>query len=908
MQLEEVWLEQGLHRDPDRLNELVKREIALAGERNEPLDAILLGYGICSHGTVGVSSDTYRIVVPRAHDCITLFLGSRERYLDEFSRAPGTYWFTPGFISGRMQPGMSEKYAGVYRQFEENFEAYRERYGDEETAKYIIDNQEQAWIKNYSRGAYVESGLPGGDALRRKARKFCEARCWRFEEVHGDLGLVLDLISGKWDPERFLVLEPGESLAIGGIDEVITARGGNRGEEIPFGDDYERHYLFDGDYRETITTSALPEGSADLVLGIDAGGTFTDAVAVSLRERRVLAAGKAPTTHHDLAIGIRNALLTLPEHYRESAGRLAISTTLATNAIVEEKGSRTGLILIGYDEDVAARVTVGSGDLKLRVPGKHDIYGLEIEPLDEASLLEAARTLREKGMEALAVSSYMGTRNPEHETRACALLRERFDLPLALGHELTDDIDSVRRAHTVLLNARLLPVITALIDSLQTVVYELGMPADVRLVTTEGALMNTREARERPVRMILSGPAASVEGVRFLTGIPSCFLADMGGTTTDIAAIENGSARRSGRGATVGRYPTSVQATDIRTLGLGGDSAVRWEHNRVQVGPRRAVPVSVLAENHPSIRGQLEDLRGFNASDYGLVQPGTLYLLVREPESRSGLTDREQRILDVLAGGPVSEVELARALSYPYYSLIGAERLEELGLIRRGGLTPTDLMALEGRVNRWDAEAAGLMLDLFLDRSRLSREEFTRRVWAEVHRLAAASVLTEAISGNGDRTFPGCTFCESTFGTDGPVEVSYRLKKPLVGIGAPARLMLDGLDAHLRADTVFPQWGEVANAVGAASSAGGLHIDLLILPDGKGRFLLYSPEGMQQFRKLNDAKNEAIRLVRETALQYARRMEYETFTLDIRVKDRSAPSAFAGEIYIDTGVVGKMRY
>ncbi|MHB9028599.1 MAG: hydantoinase/oxoprolinase family protein, partial [Candidatus Latescibacterota bacterium] len=599
---------------------------------------------------------------------------------------------------------------------------------------------------------------------------------------------------------------------------------------------------------------------------------------------------------------------TLPESLRANAGRLAISTTLATNAIVEEKGSRTGLLLIGYDEDVAARVTIGSGDLKVCVPGRHDIFGLETGPLDEDALIRESDGLLARGMEALAVSSYMGTRNPAHEIRAFRLLRERFNIPVALGHELTDDIDSVRRAHTVLLNARLLPVIAALIDSLQAVVRELGMPADIRLVTTEGSLMNVSEARERPVRMILSGPAASVEGVRFLTGLPSCVLADLGGTTTDIAIIEGGSARRTGRGATVGRYPTSIHATDIRTLGLGGDSAVRWERGRVLVGPRRAIPACVLASEHPGIREELARLRGYNASDYGLVQPGSFFVPVRRPESPSGLTERERDILAILENGPVSQVQLAHLLSYPYLSLLGTERLEELGLIRRSGLTPTDLMMLDGSVDRWDCEAAGLVLDLFIERSGLPRAEFVRRIWAEVHRLAASSIITEAFSGNGDQVFPGCHFCEGAFGTDGPLEVSYRLKSPLVGIGAPAHLMLKGLESHLRAETVFPPWAEVANAVGAGAGAGGMHIDLSIIPDGKGRFLLYAPEGMQVFRKLDDAKSEALRLAKETAQEYARRMGYERFALDVRVRDRSAPSAFSGDIYIDTGVVARMRY
>jgi N-methylhydantoinase A/oxoprolinase/acetone carboxylase beta subunit len=910
VRLEEVWLEQGLHREPDRLNTLVREAIAAAEKADEPLDAILLGYGVCSHGTIGVSSAKYRIVIPRAHDCITLFLGSKERYLEEFSKAPGTYWFTPGFINGKMQPGMSEKYAGVYKQFEEQYETYRDRFGGDDLARFIIEHQEQAWIRNYSRGAYVASGLPGGDALRKKAQRFCEARNWTFEEVAGDLSLVLDLISGNWDDERFLVLEPGESIALGGVDDVITAKGARPKEDFAFGGEYERRYLYDGAFFETDSEDGfVPEGS-DVVIGVDAGGTFTDAAVVSLRDRRVLDAGKAPTTHHDLGIGIRNALLTLPERHRKEAGRLAISTTLATNAIVEEKGSRTGLILIGYDEDVAARVAVGSGDIKAIVHGKHDIYGMEIEPLDEESLLGTAGSMIASGMEALAVSSYMGTRNPAHEMRAFALLRERFDVPVATGHDLTDDIDSVRRAHTVLLNARLLPVIAMLIDSVRAVVGELGMTADVRLVTTEGSLMNPSEAKDRPVRMILSGPAASVMGVRFLTDLESCVLADMGGTTTDIAVIENGSARRTGRGATVGKYATSIHATDIRTVGLGGDSIIRWERERVLVGPRRAVPLCTLASGHPEVKEELARLKGFSASDYSLVQPGTFFVLSRMPENGSGFSERERDMLAILARGPVSMVELSRLLAYPYFSLLGTERLEELGFVRRSGLTPTDIMVALGQLDRWDRDAANLILELFLERSGIPAHEFIRRVWAEIHRIAASAVITEVLSNDGtaNRSFPGCGFCERTFGNPGALEVSWRLTRPFVGIGAPARLMLDGLDGHLAADTVFPEWGEVANAVGAASGAGGMHIDMMVMPDGKGRFLLYSPEGMFAFRKLDDAKDEAVSLARECALRYAERMGYSRFGLDIRVRDRSAPSAFGGDIYIDTGVVARMRY
>jgi len=409
--------------------------------------------------------------------------------------------------------------------------------------------------------------------------------------------------------------------------------------------------------------------------------------------------------------------------------------------------------------------------------------------------------------------------------------------------------------------------------------------------------------------MVMSGPAASVEGVRFLTNVDSCVLIDMGGTTTDIAVIEGGSARRTGRGTIVGRYKTSIHATDIRTIGLGGDSRIAWERGRVFVGPKRIIPMCVLAAEHGHIMERLESLRGYSGSDYGLVQPGTFYIIRRLPARQSFLSDRERFILNFLDEGPLSEVDLAHRLGYPYYSLLGLEHLERMGIIITCGLTPTDIMAFEGKLTMWDRSASACLLELYTERTGIPVDEFIERVHTEILRLASSALITEAISGNGDLTFPGCRYCHDTFGTEGAVEVAYRLKPVLVGIGAPTRHMLNGMERFLETGKkIFPKWGEVANAVGAASGAGGMHIDMSIVPDGRGRFLLYSPEGKFTFRTLDDAKSEALRLSRECARTYTRQMGYKQFRLDIRVKDRSAPTAYAGELYIDTSIVSTLKY
>ena len=904
-----VWLEQALHREPARLNTLLKEEIEKTEKEGGEYDAILVGYGLCSGGVVGVKSDRYKIVVPRAHDCITLFLGSKERYLDEFSKAPGTYWYTPGFISGKFQPGMSEKYGGVYHEYEENYEKYLQKFGDPDLAKYVIDSQEQAWIKNYSRGVYVNSGLREGPALKKKSIEFCKERGWSFEEVKGDFTLLTDLVSGRWDDERFLIFEPGETLVIGGVAEIITTDKVEK-ETFAVGGDYEESYIYSAGYELWNTNEPFKiDSSRDIVIGIDAGGTFTDAVIVSLHEKKVLAAAKSPTTYHDLSVGVRNVLLKLPDKLLKHAQRLAISTTLATNAIVEEKGSRTGLILIGYDEYTYSNVTIGAGDIKGVVGGLHNIYGMEIEPLDEKGLMELADSMLKKGVESLAVSSYMGTRNPAHEISALRILKEKYGIPVVSGHGLTNDLDSIRRANTVLLNARLLPVIDRLVGSIESVVKELGLTGDVRIVTTDGSLMNSNEARETPVRMVLSGPAASVMGVRFLTDIDSCVLVDIGGTTTDIAVIEGGSARRTGRGAYVGRYKTSITATDIRTVGLGGDSCIKWVNGRLTVGPQRALPVSVLCIEHPEIKGRLKALASFKGSDYGLVQPATFYRLVRNPENLSFLNNREQLVVRFLKNGPLSEVELAESLNYPYFSLLGLERLQELGIIIRSGLTPTDIMVHEGIFKGGDKGAADILLDIYAQNSGIPSAGFISMAWKEIHKLCLSAVLTEELTVNREEdSFPGCRFCEQLFVQDGPVEISYTLKTAIVGVGAPSRDMLTGIDSFVKAKKMFPKWGEVANAVGAASGAGGMHIDMQIMAEGKGRYVLYSPEGMFTFRTLDEAKSEALELSKKCAENYALKMGYQKFALSIKIHDRIAPTTFDNDVYIDTTVVAAMKY
>jgi hypothetical protein len=197
----------GLHSTPAELRERLQQEIREADELN--YDYVLLGYGLCSRGTADLSACGTPLVIPRAHDCITLFLGSRDRYQKEFVDNPGTYYYSSGWIErgdGEVRQGFIEESKEIARKA--RFEDYKAKYG-EENAQYLIE-QESQWLANYSRAAYIEMGTGPSDQYRQFVRRISESRGWSYEEIPGDASLIVRLLNGDWD-EDFLIVPAGAS-------------------------------------------------------------------------------------------------------------------------------------------------------------------------------------------------------------------------------------------------------------------------------------------------------------------------------------------------------------------------------------------------------------------------------------------------------------------------------------------------------------------------------------------------------------------------------------------------------------------------------------------------------------------------------------------------------------------------
>jgi hypothetical protein len=196
-----AYLEQGLHNTPDRLRAGLQEQIAAAS--GKPFDAILIGYGVCSNGIVGLRADSIPLVIPRTHDCITFLLGSKERYREYFDKHPGTYWYSPGWIDCSDMPGPDR--------IEKTFRAYCEKYG-EENARYLMERMED-WYRKYDNVAYVDLGFADTTPFKEFARHCAHALGWKYEELRGEPSLIRRFLAGQWNGEDFLVVSSGQEVA-----------------------------------------------------------------------------------------------------------------------------------------------------------------------------------------------------------------------------------------------------------------------------------------------------------------------------------------------------------------------------------------------------------------------------------------------------------------------------------------------------------------------------------------------------------------------------------------------------------------------------------------------------------------------------------------------------------------------
>ncbi|SPH23691.1 Acetophenone carboxylase gamma subunit [Defluviimonas aquaemixtae] len=599
------------------------------------------------------------------------------------------------------------------------------------------------------------------------------------------------------------------------------------------------------------------------LLGVDTGGTYTDAVILDEGEDRVVASAKSLTTRPDLAPGVGRAIDAAIAKAGVAAGEVAmvsLSTTLATNALVEGQGGRVALIFIGFEEAELGRAGLTEalkGDPVIRLAGGHNHGGAEVTPLDLARL-ETEITALGPDITGFAVASSFATRNAAHEHAARDLIRARTGKPVTCSNELSAGLNGPRRALTAVLNARLIGMIDRLIAACEAHMEALGIDAPLMVVRGDGALVSAELARDRPIETILSGPAASIAGASWLTGETDALVSDIGGTTTDICLLKDGKPAIDPLGARVGAFRTMVEAVAMRTTGLGGDSEVHLLEGLTtgfRLGPRRLVPVALAARDYPDlVHGALD---AWLSQDAVGEHDGRFALPMWRGLPPEGLTGREGAVVERLIAGPARLADCVRTR----LELPALTRLVARGHVMLSGVTPSDASHVLNRLDSWDATAARKAVTLFArrrngrgDRIAAGPEALAESIIDQLTAQTVDCLLEAAFSedsrdwGEAPETLARHSLTRA--GLDrhsGVIRIEARLGVPVIGLGASAPSYYGAVGERLGTRMVLPEHAGVANAIGAVVGQIAMHAEGIVTSPGPGLFSAHLPEGPKRF-------------------------------------------------------------
>jgi N-methylhydantoinase A/oxoprolinase/acetone carboxylase beta subunit len=610
-------------------------------------------------------------------------------------------------------------------------------------------------------------------------------------------------------------------------------------------------------------------------IGIDTGGTYTDAVVYDFTAQKILATAKALTTRQDLSVGILEALDKLPPELLRSAQLIALSTTLATNACIEGKGGRAKLVFLGGDTKI-----INESGGKYGLPPAEDIYLQEsytkfsglIEREPDWERFKAGVAAQFKHLDGAGILEIYAMKNGAVlEKKAKELFQSIHNIPVVCGHELFSDLNCLQRAAGTLLNAGLFPVIQEFLGAIKKAMGERGIHAAVVIVRSDGTLMSEEFASLRPVETLLCGPAASIAGGTWLSRAVNCVVIDMGGTTTDMALVKDSIPVKAEEGISVGKWRTFVQGFSIKTFGLGGDSAVHYDESRVFLEDYRILPLCVAAAAHPSVITGLRELVDSRTPHDKYLHEH--YLRIRDISDGERYTDREKRFYEALRGGPRILRDAAAAAGTDMYNLQVARLVKE-GVVQICGLTPTDIMHIRGDFSAYSVEAARLGAEYVAFNLGISVEELCDRVYDEVKRKIYINVVKILLENqdkhymkNGiDREaerFILQSYESAKRGHRGkPVSLAFTTDYALVGIGAPIRIFLTDVAKLLGTQAIVPEHHEVANALGAV--VGNIYVSYPISihpnyhPGGIASYTVFGFTGNQSFTTLAEAERFAV--------------------------------------------------
>lgn len=648
-------------------------------------------------------------------------------------------------------------------------------------------------------------------------------------------------------------------------------------------------------------------------IGIDTGGTCTDAVIYQFEEKQILASAKTATTKEDLSSGIGNVLDLLPADLIGQAEVVALSTTLATNACVENKGGRAKLIFFGVKPENVSRVGREYGltldDSLIFIDSKTKPNGEVIKEPDWNLFRENLHNWLADCDAVGVVELFAQKSGAEMEKRARDLIRQEFDIPVVCGYSLFSERNIVKRGASALLNARLISVIQEFLDAVKKALKDRNITAPFVIVRSDGSLMTGKFTALHPVETLLCGPVASVMGAMELADERNSLIVDIGGTTTDIAFVKGGKPKRAETGVRIGGWDTFVKGLFVDTFGLGGDSGVAVsEKDTVMLEEERVMPLCMAASAHPRLIRYLE--RENESGTRMLNQQKNIYLRIKDISQSTFYTEKEKQIAEFMSE-PHSLEEIKKTWN-EVILVNNVERLVREGVLIRCGLTPTDIMHVNGDFNRYDKRASVLGTEIMARALLMSAKELAAAVYDEFKRKLYFNIVRILIEdayprihelgiGESIDILIQDAYERAKTGEDREfLGLRFTTPATLTGVGAPTKLFLEDVGKLLGAKVVTSEHSPVANALGAIVGNVSASVMMeVVYQQNSGEYVVFGCGLRLESGNLEDAKQKADEIAVEKAKEEAvlRGADLEDMKVTVDVKENIVQTEF-GPIYV----------
>jgi len=651
-------------------------------------------------------------------------------------------------------------------------------------------------------------------------------------------------------------------------------------------------------------------------IGIDTGGTYTDAVIYDFHNKKLLCTAKALTTKDDLSIGIINALDGLDASLLPKAEIVSLSTTLATNACVENKGGRAKLLFIGVDKDIVKKVGGKCGLTDIEqiyfLDAETTIGGNIIREPDWDSFLNESKEWFQDA-EALGIVQLNAmSSGAVLEKKAKSLVLQNYNIPVVCGHELFSDLNSIKRGTSALLNGRLISVLAEFLASIKKALKERNITAPIAIVRSDGSLMSEEFAEIHPVETIFCGPSASVVGGVALTDEKQAVIVDMGGTTTDIGLVRNGVPVKAEDGINIGNWRTFVKGFYVETVGLGGDSAVRYDkYGQFYLDTVRVIPLSIAADRWPVIVTKLQDLLETKEKHTLLLHE--FFTLVKNISNSPLYNEEEKQFCEALKKGPLIYEEAAAAIGKDIYNF-KVDRLEKEGIVMRCGLTPTDIMHIRGDFNKYCVTAAEFGAQFLARSTGMSVEELCDKVYYTIKKKLYYNIAGILLKENmPEFREPGlCSKLKAFINRAWDIsqgeesehlKFSFTTSSVLIGVGAPIHIFLPDVARALGTTCIIPEQAGVVNAVGAVAGNVSASCTLEVRPlDDK--FIIYGASKNYLIPELEEATAIACEEAEKNAIAEAqRRGATGDIIVDTEIKPVVAQTRYGTEVFLKNIIV-----